>query len=402
MEYKPKKYYIKTLGCQANIADSNSMAGILEALGFEQLKPTKNYQNESKELLDLLPNADLFIVNTCSVRQKSEDKVYGLGRIFTRLREQKKNLPFAIMSGCMVGSVTGERQRYEFDELKRKTPWVDTYINPSQVFDLPEVLLEQKVLDEWAEGKVNFDLSSVQQEKDHAYVNISFGCDNFCTFCVVPYARGKEISRKESEILFEVEHLASRGFSHITLCGQNVNSWGLDMEDKFEIRTGSDQKLPFADLLRKVHQIEEVFKIDFISSNPFDFTNDLIEAIKLPKISNFLHMAVQSGNNEILKKMNRRHKVEDFISLANKIKNEKPNVEFGTDIIVGFPGETRTQFMDTVKLFQTVKFNVAFISMYSPRKGTPAEKFYVDDVSLEEKKWRHAYLTEVWNETRQK
>jgi tRNA-2-methylthio-N6-dimethylallyladenosine synthase len=201
-------------------------------------------------------------------------------------------------------------------------------------------------------------------------------------------------------ILREVEHLAKRGFKEITLCGQNVNSWGLSMSEKFEIRTGSEQKLPFADLLRKVHDITEVEKIGFISSNPFDFTQDLIEALKLPKISNYLHIAAQSGNNEVLKRMNRRHTIEDFYKLMGEIKAAKPEVEFGTDIIVGFPGETREQFMDTVRLFETVKFNVAYISIYSPRKGTPAERFFADDVDRTEKKWRHEYLSKVWKNTK--
>ena len=184
------------------------------------------------------------------------------------------------------------------------------------------------------------------------------------------------------------------------LCGQNVNSWGLDMREKFEIRTGSVHKLPFAELLRKVHAIPEVQKIDFMSSNPFDFTTDMIDVLKLPKISNYLHIAIQSGNNDVLKKMNRRHTVEDFLSLIEKIKKVRPDIELGTDVIVGFPSETRDQFMDTVKLFQTVKFNVAFISMYSPRKGTPAEKFFKDDVDQAEKKWRHAHLTDVWKKSK--
>ena len=399
MEYKPKTYYIKTLGCQANVADSNTMAGILEALGFERASLKGNYKNELEELRDVADSVDLFIVNTCSVRQKSEDKVYGLGKVLS----EGQDGPFVVMSGCMVGSVTGERQRYEFEELRKKTPWADVYINPSQLFDLPVLLKEQDVLDEWAIKK--FDAGNVvpaQQEKNQAFVNISFGCDNFCTFCVVPYARGEEVSRSEKEILFEVEHLAMRGFSHITLCGQNVNSWGLSMTEKFEIRTGSDQKIPFASLLRKVHHIEGIEKIDFISSNPFDFTNDLIDVLKLPKISDYIHIAVQSGNNDVLKKMNRRHTVEEFKDLIAKIKKVKPNLDLGTDVIVGFPGETREQFMDTVKLFEEVPFNVAFISMYSPRKGTPAEKFFKDDVSLEEKKWRHARLTKVWEENKKR
>lgn len=399
---KPQKYHIRTYGCQANIADSSTIAGVLESLDYEPF-PEPEGKNEDEKLLKVIKNCDLLIINTCSVRQKSEDKVYGIGKLLKQQSEKSKKKPFLIMAGCMVGSVTGERQRYEFEELKKRTPWVDEYINPSQIMSIPNILFKNKKLSEWAMQKFNPKfVENVHNDNTHAFVNISNGCDNFCTFCVVPYARGIEISRSKEDIILEIIHLTKRGFTQFTLCGQNVNSWGLTATEKFEIRTGSDQKLPFADLLRKVHEIEGVNKINFISSNPFDFTNDLIEAIQLPKISNYIHIAAQSGNNDVLKKMNRRHTVEEFINLAKKIKAVKPNVELGTDIIVGFPTETREQFMDTVKLFEQIKFNVAFISIYSPRKGTPAEKYFKDDVSREEKKWRHAKLTEIWNKSKGK
>ena len=335
--YSAQKYAITTFGCQANVADSNTMAGILEALGFEKTEDFKE--------------SDVYIVNTCSVRQKSEDKAYGIGKELKVLKEAGKKIPFIVMAGCMVGSVTGERQRYALEELKNRTPWVNSYINPHQIFNLPQILFENKIINDWAVSK--FDPEEVygsQEDKKHVFINISLGCDNFCSFCVVPYSRGKEVSRSKEEILREINHYILRGFSEFTLCAQNVNSWGLDMSEKFEIRSGSDQKLPFADLLRELNEIEGVKKIDFLSSNPFDFTNDLIDALKLPKISNYLHMAVQSGNDEILKKMNRRHTANDFVSLVNKIRESKPNLELGTDIIVGFPGETEEQFLDTVEL----------------------------------------------------
>ena len=397
---KSQTYFIRTYGCQANIADSSTIAGVLESLDFERF-PEPEGKNEDEKLLKVIQNCDLLIINTCSVRQKSEDKVYGIGKLLKQTQEKSKKRPFIIMAGCMVGSVTGERQRYEFEELKKRTPWVNDYINPSQIMNIPNILLKNNKLSKWAVGKFNPNsVESIHNDNTHAFINISYGCDNFCTFCVVPYARGAEVSRSQEEIISEIIHLTKRGFTQFTLCGQNVNSWGLTATEKFEIRTGSDQKLPFANLLRKVHEVEGVNKINFMSSNPFDFTNDLIEAIQLPKVSDYIHIAAQSGNNDILKKMNRRHTVEEFISLAGKIKKVKPNVELGTDIIVGFPTETREQFMNTVKLFEQVKFNVAFISIYSPRKGTPAEKYFKNDVSREEKKWRHAYLTEVWNRTK--
>ena len=385
--YSPQKYYITTFGCQANEADSNTMAGILEALGFERT--------------DTMESSDVYIVNTCSVRQKSEDKAYGIGKELKEMTDEGKSTPFIVMAGCMVGSVTGERQRYAFEELKKRTPWVQEYINPHQIMNLPELLFKNGLINEWAMKK--FDPEKVygsQTDNKHVFINISTGCDNFCAFCVVPYSRGAEKSRSKEEIIREIQHYLLRGFTDFTLCAQNVNSWGLSMVDKFEIRSGSDQKLPFADLLREIHELEGVKKIDFLSSNPFDFTSDLIDVFKLPKISNYLHMAVQSGNNDVLKRMNRRHTVEDFFNLIERIREAKPDLELGTDIIVGFPGETEEEFLDTIKLFEKVKFDVAFISIYSPRKGTPSEKHLIDDVPLTEKKSRHARLMKVWQENK--
>jgi len=193
--------------------------------------------------------------------------------------------------------------------------------------------------------------------------------------------------------------LTKDGVTEFTLCGQNVNSWGLNYDEKFKIRAGSSEHVPFVDLLKKIHSIPEVKKIDFISSNPFDFTIDLVKTLGMPKISNYLHIAVQSGSNEILKKMNRRHTVKDFLSLISEIKKIRPDMELGTDIIVGFPGETEKQFMETVDLFKKIKFNVAFISKYSPRKGTFAYKNYPDDVPREEKSRRLSYLTKIWKDS---
>jgi tRNA-2-methylthio-N6-dimethylallyladenosine synthase len=394
--FNPKKYFIKTFGCQANVADSNTLSGILDSLGFEEVVVPADLRSETEILNHALPETDILIINTCSVRQKSEDKVYGLGKI---LKNIKKDI-FVIMAGCMVGSVMGDRQRYEFGVLKKKTPWVDLYMNPSQVYDLPDFLLSNNLVSDWAYKK--FDRDSVTAKKDdskHTFVNISQGCDNFCTFCVVPYARGSEISRSEKEILREIEHFVKRGITEVTLCGQNVNSWGLKPAEKFDIRAGSEQKLPFADLLRKIHQIPEIRKIDFISSNPFDFTLDLIDVLRMPKISDYLHIAVQSGNNDILKKMNRRHTVEEFKILIDVMRKAKSGIKIGTDLIVGFPGETEEQFMDTVNMVKEMKFKVAYISMYSARKGTNAEKFFPDNISLKEKKRRHALLTKVWKES---
>jgi len=193
-------------------------------------------------------------------------------------------------------------------------------------------------------------------------------------------------------VLKNVKYLLSKGVTKITLCGQNVNSWGLSPEQKRKTRIGDDTKLPFASLLREVHDLAGIEQLSFISSNPFDFTQNLVDVLKLPKIDNYLHIAVQSGNNDVLARMNRRHTIKEFYDLIDRIKKVKPEVRLGTD-------ETRAQFMDSVTLFQKVQFKVAFIAMYSQRKGTAAARLYEDDISLQEKKWRHAYLTKVWKDS---
>jgi len=376
----PRKYYIETFGCQANEADSNRLCGILETAGLERST--------------CLANADVFIVNSCSVRQKSEDKVYGLARKLKNLPKK----PFVVLGGCMVGSVQGSRVLYPFEELKGRTPWVDLYLSSDALPTLPKYLVKEGFIDTYFPLDLS-DKGYIPDDRSKGYINISYGCDNFCTYCVVPYARGPEISRSRAEILENVKYLLSKGISAITLCGQNVNSWGLSPEQKRKIRIGDATKLPFTDLLREVHDLAGINLLSFISSNPFDFTQDLISVLRLPKIDNYLHIAVQSGNNDVLARMKRHHTIEEFYNLVDRIKKAKPDVRLGTDIIVGFPGETQDQFMDTVNLFQKVQFKVAFISMYSERLGTFAQKMHEDDVSLQEKKRRHAYLTKVWKES---
>jgi len=306
----------------------------------------------------------------------------------------------------MVGSVSGDRRRFSEKELREKTKNYNAYFAPGDVDNFIEILKKFDLI-----GKnIEVDRKKIkrrQLDKHHAYVNISYGCDNFCSYCVVPYSRGCEISRSEKEIIEEIKCLVNKEITEFTLCGQNVNSWGLSEEEKFRLRSrGKNENkslnkgLPFARLIKKIHSIKGAEKIDFISSNPFDFTRDLVEVFKLPKVSNYVHIAVQSGNNDILKAMNRRHTVEEFEQLVQDIREVRPNIEIGTDIIVGFPGETREKFMDTVNLVKKMRFSVIFISMYSPRKGTFAQKNFKDDVSLKEKKWRHMFLSKVWKQNK--
>jgi tRNA-2-methylthio-N6-dimethylallyladenosine synthase len=395
---KNLKYYIKTFGCYANEVDSDVVAGVLEDLGFKPIR--KKEGNETTEISYALENADVLIINSCSVRQKSEDKVYGIGKM---VKEDKKRRAKVYLTGCMVGSVLGDRKRFSEKELKEKTNKFDDYFGPGDIARLLLLLKESGLIKNDIGVDVPVPRRKLRKGK-HAYINVSYGCDNFCSYCVVPYSRGAEISRSKKEILDEIGCFVRNGVSDVTLCGQNVNSWGLSREKKAKIRISEkrkvSRKLPFAELLREVHNIKEIKKIDFISSNPFDFTQDLVEVLSLPKISNYVHIAVQSGNNEILKAMNRRHTAEEFINLIEKIRRVRPDMEIGTDIIVGFPGETREQFMDTVHLVEKIGFSVAFISMYSPRKGTYAHLHLKDDVPIKEKKWRHMYLSKVWKKSK--
>ena len=383
------KYYIATFGCQMNHKDSQQMAGVLEALGFVQTPE--------------IDKSNVAIINTCSVRQASEDKVYGFG---IKYKEQGWNIshnkakPLTFVTGCMVGSAKGERTRYTIDILHKKMPWADYFLSPNEENQLPKILLKENLIDDWGikvlerhdfEKDAARDLSSKT-----AYINISYGCDNFCTFCVVPYARGREVSRPKDEIIREIKHAVLRGYSDILLLGQNVNSWMLTPTQKLKTRKKIGEH-PFADLLTEIHNIEGVDKIRFITSNPWDFTPHLVKTLALPKIERFLHLPIQSGSNEILKAMNRRHTVEGYLQLVEEIKKEVPEMEFGTDIIVGFPGETEKDFEKTVNLFKKVKYKVAFISIYSPRQGTPAAKHMENNIPLEVKKKRHKQLTEIFN-----
>lgn len=359
-----RKYHLITYGCQMNTADSEAIAGTLEKGGMVAT--------------DDLLQADLVVINSCSVRQAAEDSVYGLARRITLLREHKPHSK-VILTGCMVGSTKGERKRFRQEILHQKAPWINDFIETADLLQATKIMAQPK-----------------RAEGPHAFVNISTGCDNFCTYCVVPYARGKEVSRPKTDIMTEITDLVREGYNHITLLGQNVNSWGIaDQTQKLSIRTNSKEKLPFARLLREIHEIDEVRKISFISSNPFDFTMDLVETLELSKIDRFLHLPVQAGDNEILKQMNRRHTREEYLQLLENIRRVVPDIKISTDLIVGFPGETEEQFQKTVALCEKARFSLAFISIYSERPGTNAAKFFKDNISLTEKKRRHKILTEV-------
>jgi tRNA-2-methylthio-N6-dimethylallyladenosine synthase len=341
-----KKYFIKTYGCQVNKADSERIARLYQKKGNQPAKKIKE--------------ADVVIINTCSVRESAENRVYGLIKNLISHQPSAINHQKIILAGCML--------RYGVTSLKKKLPEIDEYLR----------------IEEYC-----FDLPPVRKEKIHAWVPIMEGCNNFCAYCVVPYARGREKSRPFSEIVCEVEKLAKQGFKEITLLGQNVNSYGKDLKPKRK----------FSQLLRQLHQIKGIKKISFITSNPWDLTDDIVQSIKLPKIDKYLHLPVQSGDDGILKKMNRKYTAKEYLDLINQIRKEIPNIKIGTDIIVGFPGETKKAFENTVKLCKKVGFEKAYIAKYSPRPGTAAYKLK-DNVSPQEKKRRWRILEKLINKNR--
>jgi len=373
------KYFIKTYGCQMNVADSEKIAQALEEKGYQPA--------ESME------KADLVVINSCSVRQSAENRVFGLVNNLRNLRGWRQpssevKRPRIILTGCMVGSALGKRKRYSLAQLKRRLPQVDK-------FQPIEDLIGQKRF-------------SPQCKRDKAFVSIMRGCDNFCTYCVVPYGRGSEKSRPMEEIYREIKKLVRGGCKEITLLGQNVNSYGKDLKIKnwkfnknlkLKIRDFRKKyKNNFAVLLALLHLIKGLKRIDFITSNPHDMAEGIIEAMKLPKISRQLHLAVQSGDDQILKKMNRKYTSRQFLDLVKKIKRSIPEIQISTDIIVGFPGETKEQFQNTVELCRQIGFNKAYISKYSPRPGTAAAKLE-DNVPYQEKRKRWQILDKLINKS---
>lgn len=337
------KYFIKTFGCAANEADSERITGY-----YEQ----KGYQRAAK-----IEDADIVVINTCSVRQSAEHRVYGLiNNIATRNTSHAIRQKI-VLAGCML--------RYGISDLKKKLPQVDEFLRIEDV---------------------GFNTSAIREDQTHALVPIMEGCNQFCTYCVVPYARGREKSRPFDEIICEVEKLVVQGYKEITLLGQNVNSYGKDLKPM----------IAFAQLLKELHKISGLERIKFLTSNSWDLTDDIIQSIKLPKVEKYLHLPVQSGDDEILKKMNRPYTAKQYLNLINKIKSEIPKIAIGTDVIVGFPGETEKAFQNTVELCQQAGFIKAYIARYSPRPGTVAYKF-PDDVSPREKKRRWRILEKLIN-----
>lgn len=346
---KDKLYFIETWGCQMNEEDSEKLSGMLMSMGYNSC--------------DNRNDADIIIFNTCCVRENAELKVHGnLGQL-KGLKKQKQDLIIAVC-GCMM------QQKGIPEEISKKYPFVDIIFGTHNLHKFPEYLNrvlmnDERILeiesgsDEIIEGMTIDRKSSLK-----AFVTIMYGCDNFCTYCVVPHVRGREKSRKSEDILNEIRELAKEGYKEITLLGQNVNSYG----------KGLEEDINFPKLLRKVNEIEGIERIRYMTSHPKDFSDELIDAMKdCEKVCSQLHLPVQSGSDVVLKKMNRHYTKEEYLEKINKIKSLIPDLAITTDIIVGFPGETEEDFQETLDLVKKVRYDSAFMFLYSNRKYTHAD-----------------------------
>ncbi|MBE6155147.1 MAG: tRNA (N6-isopentenyl adenosine(37)-C2)-methylthiotransferase MiaB [Firmicutes bacterium] len=367
--YINKKYFLRTYGCQMNVHDSEQIRFYLEKLGMTAT--------------DTLEQADVVVLNTCAIRENAHDKVIGyLGRC-KHLKKKKPNLIIAVM-GCMVGQVD------VVEELRAKHDYVDIIVGTNNIYDLPKLLIEKKEKQN-IEVYSNSDIvpENIIYERDSkisAWVNIMYGCDKFCTYCIVPFTRGRERSRKIECILKECKNLVDNGYQEITLLGQNVNAYGNDLNLGYD----------FADLLEQVAQLG-IPRLRFVTSHPWNFTERMIDVIaKYKNIMPYIHLPIQSGSTRILKKMNRRYTKEEYQNLFDQMKKKIPNVAITTDIIVGFPGETEEDFLETLEIVNYCKYDGAYTFIYSERKGT-ASSFMKDDVSLEEKESRLKRLNEAVN-----
>ena len=354
LDKKDNKFYILTMGCQLNENDSEKICGMIEEMGYNQ---TQNMEE-----------ANLIVFNTCCIRENAEDKLFGkLGE--AKKVKEKKNTIIAV-GGCMM------QQQHIIEKVKKSYPYVDIIFGTHTLHKLPEdlynVLLKNIKINDVIDidGKVYEGIPISRNDTIKASVTIMYGCDNFCTYCIVPYVRGRERSRKPEDILEEIKSLAQKGYKEITLLGQNVNSYM-----KSESRKDASIKYSFSNLLRDINEIEGIERIRFISPHPKDFTDDVINAIKeCDKVCKIIHLPLQSGSSNILKSMNRKYTKEEYLNLVDKIKKEIPNVVFSTDIIVGFPGETEEDFKDTLDVVEKVKFEQVYMFIYSRRIGTVADK----------------------------
>lgn len=366
-----KTYSILTYGCQMNVHDSENIKGIMEDLGYNE---EGNYEK-----------ADVIILNTCAIRENAHNKVVGiLGRI-KKLKEDNPNI-ITIIGGCMP------QEEGISNMLKDKYKWVDIVLGTHNIYDIPTLLDNVK-----KEKKQNIEVYSIEGDiienipvkRDSnykAWVNIQYGCDKFCSYCIVPYTRGKQRSRLPKDILKEINSLKEKGYKEVTLLGQNVNAYGKDLDINYTM----------SNLLEDTAKTG-IDRIRFVTSHPWDFSSDMIDTIaKYDNIMPYIHLPIQSGSDNILKKMNRRYTIEEYKKLFYELKSKIKNVSITTDIIVGFPNETEEDFQKTLDIYNELKYDLAYTFIYSPREGTPASKME-DSVPLEEKEERLQRLNKIVN-----
>ena len=370
-KYKGKTFFLKTYGCQMNEHDSENIEALLIELGFSKV--------------DDYTEADLVLLNTCSIRENAHNKAFGmLGRL-KHLKATKKDLLIGLC-GCMA------QEASVVEEIMEKYKYVNFVFGTHNLYELPEII--DKAIEEnkqqievySREGDLVEGLPVVRANSYKAYVNIIYGCNKFCTYCIVPYTRGRERSRRKEDILSEIDELVSAGYKEVTLLGQNVNAYGKDLYEDYTL----------GNLLEDIAK-KDIPRIRFMTSHPWDFTDNMIEVIgEYPNIMPSVHLPVQSGSSRILKLMGRRYTKESYLELFNKIKDTVPGVSISTDIIVGFPGEEEEDFLETLDLVEKCKYDNAFTFIFSEREGTPACKLK-DNTDLKEKEQRLYRLNEVVN-----
>ena len=357
------KAFIHTYGCQGNLADSEHIKGMLVEMGYD--------------LCDDINEADFILYNTCAIREHAEDRVFGNVGAIKRLKKDKPSLIIALC-GCMM------QQEHIAEKIKNSYPFVNLVFGTHVTHRLPELLykvltIKKRVfcIDE-SDGVIAEGLPTSRDSGENAWLPIMYGCNNFCSYCIVPHVRGRERSREPDAIISEAKQLISEGYKTITLLGQNVNSYG----------KGCDFNVSFAELVRRIDSLEGDFKFDFMTSHPRDCSFELIDVLaEAEHFCGHLHLPVQSGNNRILKEMNRHYTRERYLELINYAKSKIPDVDLTTDIIVGFPGETYEEFLDTVSLVKEVKYGSMFTFIYSARKGTPAASMPDPYSKAEKTKW---------------
>lgn len=369
-----RTFHITTFGCQMNEHDSEVIDGLLTERGFSSVKERKD--------------ASIVIINTCSVRDNADKRFFG---ILGQLKKRKESDPSFIVCvcGCMM------QQQRVVDTIKAKYPWVDVIFGTNSIHHIPELIEKvaiekEKVVDIIENTEEVVEGLPAKRLFDHkALVNIMFGCNNFCTYCIVPYTRGREKSRAPEAIVAEVKGLVADGVKEIMLLGQNVNSY-------------DGNGTSFAELLKMLNDVDGLERIRFMTSNPKDLSDELIEAFAVcDKLCRNLHLPIQSGSNRVLKRMNRKYTREDYLKLIEKLRKTVPNITLSTDIIVGFPGETNEDFEETLSIVKEVEYDSAFTFIYSIRKGTPAEKFE-DQIEESEKHRRFDLLVSAVNEISEK